>query len=154
MKAALPETASRSDSRHLLELLTALLSSTFRQILWKKALELDLTYAQAQVLFHVARNPKTLMTDVARTFGITLPAVTQVVDRLVTKKFLERRENPRDRRQVLLAVTTAGRALVQDLEHAQLEGLDTVLDRLENDERKDIIRGLERLVSAARGEAR
>jgi DNA-binding MarR family transcriptional regulator len=146
--------AVRSDSRHLLELLTALLSSTFRQILWKKALELDLTYAQAQVLFHVARNPDTLMTDVARTFGITLPAVTQVVDRLVAKRFLERRENRRDRRQVLLAVTAAGYALVQELEHAQLAGLDTVLDRLENGERKEIIRGLERLVSAAREEAR
>jgi DNA-binding MarR family transcriptional regulator len=148
------KTAVRSDSRHLLDLLTALLSSTFRQILWKKALELDLTYAQAQVLFQVARNPNTLMTDVARTFGITLPAVTQVVDRLVAKKFLERRDNPRDRRQVLLAVTAAGDALVQELEQAQLDGLDTVLDRLENGERKEIIRGLERLVSAARGEPR
>jgi DNA-binding MarR family transcriptional regulator len=146
--------AVRSDSRHLLDLLTTLLSSTFRQILWKRALELDLTYAQAHVLFHVARNPNTLMTDVARTFGITLPAVTQVVDRLVMKRFLERRDNPRDRRQVLLAVTAAGHALVQELEHAQLDGLDGVLDRLENGERKEIIRGLERLVSAARGEPR
>jgi DNA-binding MarR family transcriptional regulator len=148
------KTAVRSDSRHLLDLLTTLLSSTFRQILWKKALELDLTYAQAQVLFQVARNPNALTTDVARTFGITLPAVTQVVDRLVAKKFLERRDNPRDRRQVLLAVTAAGDALVQELEQAQLDGLDTVLDRLESGERKEIIRGLERLVSAARGEPR
>ncbi len=59
--------------RHLIELLTTLLSSTFRQILWKQALELDLTYSQAQVLFHLARNPKSLVTDVARTFDITLP---------------------------------------------------------------------------------
>jgi DNA-binding MarR family transcriptional regulator len=144
----------RSDSRHLLDLLTALLSTTFRQILWKKALELDLTYAQAHVMFHVARNPNTLMTDVARTFGITLPAVTQVVDRLVAKKLVERRDNPRDRRQVLLAVTPGGQALVRELEHAQLEGLDTVLDRLENGERKEVIRSLELLVTAARGDRR
>jgi MarR family transcriptional regulator, organic hydroperoxide resistance regulator len=154
MRTALGKPGLRSDSRHLLDLLTALLSSTFRQILWKRALELDLTYAQAQVLFQVARNPNTLMTDVARTFGITLPAVTQVVDRLVTKKFLERRENPRDRRQVLLAVTGMGQALVQELEQAQLEALDSVLDRLQNGERKEAIRALERLVSAARGEVR
>jgi hypothetical protein len=47
----------------LIDLLTTLLSSTFRQILWKQALELDLTYSQAQVLFHLARNPKSLVTD-------------------------------------------------------------------------------------------
>jgi DNA-binding MarR family transcriptional regulator len=142
-----------SDSRHLIDLLTTLLSSTFRQILWKQALELDLTYSQAQVLFHLARNPRSLVTDVARTFGITLPAVTQVVDRLVSKKFVERTENARDRRQVLLALTKAGQALVRDLQAAQISGLSEVLQRLQPAERKEVIRGLERLVTAARGDS-
>ncbi len=142
-----------ADSRHLIDLLTTLLSSTFRQILWKQALELDLTYSQAQVLFHLARNPKSLATDVARTFGITLPAVTQVVDRLESKKFVERTENARDRRQMLLTLTRAGRALVRDLEAAQVSGLSEVLHRLQPAERKEVIRGLERLVAAARGNA-
>ena len=142
-----------SDSRHLIELLTTLLSSTFRQILWKQALELDLTYSQAQVLFHLGRNPNSLVTDVARTFGITLAAVTQVVDRLVGKRFADRAANPRDRRQVLLSLTRAGQALVRDLEAAQISGLSEVLRRLPVSERKEVIRGLERLVSAARGEA-
>lgn len=142
-----------SDSRHLIDLLTTLLSSTFRQILWKQALELDLTYSQAQVLFHLARNPRSLVTDVARTFRITLPAVTQVVDRLVSKKFVERTENARDRRQVLLALTKAGQALVRDLQAAQISGLSEVLQRLQPAERKEVIRGLERLVTAARGDS-
>jgi DNA-binding MarR family transcriptional regulator len=109
--------------QHLIDLLTTLLSSTFRQILWKQALELDLTYSQAQVLFHLARNPKSPVTDVARTFGITLPAVTQVVDRLESKRFVERLENARDRRQVLPTLTRSGHALVRDLEAAQISGL-------------------------------
>jgi DNA-binding MarR family transcriptional regulator len=141
-----------SDSRHLIELLTTLLSTTFRQILWKQALELDLTYSQAQVLFYLARNPNALVTDVARNFGITLPAVTQVVDRLVGKKFVDRTENTRDRRQVLLGLTRPGLALVRDLETAQISGLAAVLERLEPAERKDVIRGLEQFVSAARSE--
>ena len=142
-----------SDSRHLVDLLTTLLSSTFRQILWKQALELDLTYSQAQVLFHLARNPNSPMTDVAHTFGITLPAVTQVVDRLESKRFVERASSPRDRRQVLLTLTKAGQALVRDLEASQINGLSDVLHRLQPAERKEVIRGLERLVSAARGGA-
>lgn len=141
-----------SDSRHLCELLTTLLSSTFRQILWKQALELDLTYSQAQVLFQLERQPNSLVTDIARTFGITLPAVTQVVDRLVTKRFVDRAENPRDRRQVLLSLTRAGQGLVRDLHGAQIAGLSQVLRRIPPEERKDVVRGIERLVTAARGD--
>ncbi len=44
------------DAQRLLELLNTLLGSTFRQILWRNAAELELTYAQAQVLFYVAQH--------------------------------------------------------------------------------------------------
>ena len=140
------------DSRHLVDLLTTLLSSTFRQILWKQALELDLNYSQAQVLFHVAKNPGALMSTVARTFGITLPAVTQVVDRLESKDFLRRAEGSQDRRQVRLFLSREGEGLARKLEALQVKGLGRVLKRLTAADRKDVIRGIERLVSAARGE--
>ncbi len=137
-------------SRHLVDLLTTLLSSTFRQILWKQALELDLNYSQAQLLFHAARHPGALMGDVARSFGITLPAVTQVVDRLEAKQFLRRADDPRDRRQVHLFLTRDGEILARKLEILQVKGLSRVLRRLTPADRKDVIRGIERLVSAAR----
>lgn len=142
-----------SDTRHLCGLLTTLLSSTFRQILWKQALELDLTYSQAQGLFHLEQHPRSLATDLARAFRITLPAVTQVVDRLVGKRLVERTENPKDRRQVLLSLTRAGRRLARDLQAAQMAGMSEVLQRIPSDERKEVVRGIERLVAAARGEA-
>ena len=140
------------DSRHLVELLTTLLSSTFRQILWKQALELDLNYSQAQILFHVARNPGALVSETARVFAITLPAVTQVVDRLESKGFLERADDPRDRRQVRLHLTRQGERLARELEELQVKGLAQVLKRLTPGDRKDVVRGIERLVAAARGE--
>lgn len=141
------------DSRHLVELLTTLLSSTFRQILWKQALELELNYSQAQVLFHVAKNPGAVISDAARSFGITLPAVTQVVDRLESKGLLQRADDPRDRRQVRLYLTRQGESLARELEELQVKGLARVLKRLTPADRKDVIRGIEQLVSAARGEA-
>lgn len=140
-------------SRHLVDLLTTLLSSAFRQILWKQALELNLNYSQAQLLFHVARNPGALMGEVARSFGITLPAVTQVVDRVEARGFLQRADDPRDRRQVRLFLTREGETLARKLETLQVEGLTRVLRRLTPADRKDVIHGIERLVSAARNEA-
>lgn len=54
------------DARRLLELLQAMVSSAFRPILWKRALEMALTYAQAQVLFYVQRHPGCPQSSVAR----------------------------------------------------------------------------------------
>jgi len=92
------------------------------------------------------------MSEAARSFGITLSAVTQVVDRLEAKGFLQRTEAPRDRRQVRLFLTREGERLARELEDLQVKGLARVLARLTSADRKDVIRGIEQLVSAARGE--
>jgi DNA-binding MarR family transcriptional regulator len=105
------------------------------------------------MLFHVAKNPGTLVSDAARSFGITLPAVTQLVDRLEAKGFLERAEDRRHRRQVHLHLTREGERLARGLEDLQVRSLAQVLSRLSPGERKEVIHGIERLVGAARGEA-
>src|SRR5438132_13806659 len=83
-------------------------STIFRQFLWQRAAELDLTYAQGQVLFHVAAHPGCRMGDVGKAFGVTLPAVTHLVDRLEQKDFITRAGDPADRRAYVLEVTRAG----------------------------------------------
>ena len=52
MSAADSRTRAR-EAQRLLDLLNALGSTTFRQLLWQRASSLDLTYAQSQVLFYV-----------------------------------------------------------------------------------------------------
>ena len=63
----LPRTAAQA--QRLLDLLNALGSTTFRQLLWQRASELDLTFAQSQVLFYVADHPACAMGEVAKAFG-------------------------------------------------------------------------------------
>src|SRR6266705_3052650 len=82
--------------------------------------ELDLTYAQSQVLFYVAEHPGAHMGDVAKAFGVTLPAVTHIVDRLEQKAFLVRGDHPADRRIYMLDLTRAGKALVEELHAMRL----------------------------------
>jgi len=141
------------DARRLLELLQAMVSSAFRPILWKRALELELTYAQAQVLFHIQRHPGCPQSSVARAYAVTLPAISQVVERLAQKRLLLREEDPRDRRATRLRLTRDGGALARELEAAQVSGLVAVLGRLSADERRKLIAGLDALVSAAAREA-
>jgi MarR family transcriptional regulator, transcriptional regulator for hemolysin len=138
-----------AEAQRLLDLLNALGSTTFRQLLWQRASELDLTYAQSQVLFHVADNAGCHMGDVAKAFGVTLPAVTHIVDRLEEKQFLSRADDPGDRRVYILELTRAGRALVQELHGLQMRGVERVLQRMSGDDRQRVIKGLEALVDAA-----
>jgi DNA-binding MarR family transcriptional regulator len=146
--------ASRARSRtaeaqRLLDLLNALGSTTFRQLLWQRASELDLTYAQSQVLFHVADHPGCHMGDVAKAFGVTLPAVTHIVDRLEEKQFLLRADDPGDRRVYVLELTRTGRALVDELHGLQMRGVEAVLRRMRAEDRQRVVKGLEALVDAA-----
>src|SRR5688500_20379854 len=63
-----PRTAVQA--QRLLDLLNALGSTTFRQLLWQRASELDLTYAQSQVLFYVGDHPACHMGDVGKAFNV------------------------------------------------------------------------------------
>src|SRR2546428_570077 len=64
-----------AQAEQLLDLLNALGSTIFRQFLWQRAAELDLTYAQGQVLFHVAAHPGCRMGDVGKAFGVVLVSI-------------------------------------------------------------------------------
>ncbi|HEV8310836.1 MAG TPA: MarR family transcriptional regulator [Methylomirabilota bacterium] len=153
MSRPLTAPSLHDDARRLLELLHAMASSAFRPILWKRALELELTYAQAQVLLHIHRHPGPFVSTVARAYGVTLPAMSQVVDRLAEKRFLVRQEDPQDRRATRLRLTREGDALARELEGFQLQGVSALLGRLSADERRKVIAGLDALVSAATLEA-
>lgn len=138
-----------AEAQQLLDLLNALGSTTFRQLLWQRASELDLTYAQSQVLFHVGDHPGCHMGDVAKAYGVTLPAITHIVDRLEQKKFLLRGDHPSDRRVYVLELTKQGKSLVQELRAMQTRGVEDVLSRMTADDRQRVIKGLEALVDAA-----
>jgi len=141
--------ARSAEAQRLLDLLNALGSTTFRQLLWQRASELDLTYAQSQVLYYVGDHPECHMGDVAKAFGVTLPAVTHIVDRLEQKQFLLRGDHPADRRVYLLELTRQGKALVHELRTMQQRGVEAVLARMSSDDRAKVIKGLEALVDAA-----
>ena len=148
MSAADSRTRAR-EAQRLLDLLNALGSTTFRQLLWQRASSLDLTYAQSQVLFYVSDHPGCHMGDVAKAFGVTLPAVTHIIDRLEQKEFVVRGDDPADRRVHALEVTAQGKSLVRELHTMQTRGLEEVLTRMSADDRHRVLKGLEALVEAA-----
>ena len=146
--------ARAAEAQRLVDLLNALGSTTFRQLLWQRASELDLTYAQSQVLFYVADHPACHMGDVAKAFRVTLPAVTHIIDRLEQKQLAVRGDHPADRRVYLLEVTPQGKALVDELRAMQLRSVEEVLTRMSARDRGRVVKGLQALVDAAEGLAK
>ena len=139
-----------AEAQRLLELLNALLGSTFRQILWRKAAELELTFSQAQVLFYAEQHPGCIMGDVAKAYDVTLSAITQIINRLEQKGFIARRGDPTDRRVYTLDLTPGGKTLVRELHMLQIEALERVLTRMAAPDRERVLKGLEAFVKAAR----
>lgn len=137
------------EAERLLDLLNSLGGTIFRQLLWQKASDLDLTYAQSQVLFHLAEHRGCHMGEVAKAFGVTLPAVTHIVDRLEQKDLVSRSDHPVDRRVYVLDLTRAGASLVEELRLLRRRGMERVLARMSREDRRRTLAGLEALVDAA-----
>src|SRR2546427_2120713 len=138
-----------TEAQQMLELLNALGGTISRQLLWQKPSALDLTSPQSQVLSRLAEHPGSHMGDVAKAFGVTLPAVTHIVDRLEEKGLVVRGDHPADRRVYVLDLTRPGRTLVDELEAIRLRGMERVLTRMAAAKRRQVLTGLEALVDAA-----
>ncbi len=101
------------------------------------------------MLFRLAEHPGSHMGDVAKAFGVTLPAVTHIVDRLEEKGLVVRGDHPADRRVYVLDLTRAGKTLVEELEAIRLRGMERVLSRMSAADRQRVLTGLVALVDAA-----
>jgi DNA-binding MarR family transcriptional regulator len=93
------------------------------------------------------------VTVLGERLGVTQPAITQLVDRLVADGLAERAPDPADRRAVLVRPTQAGTDVVRRRRASRARGLAALLDQLTADERSDLERALpvlERLARALR----
>jgi DNA-binding MarR family transcriptional regulator len=109
----------------------------------------ELTVAQLRVLFRLRGGGPVPSGQLANQLGVTLPTVTSVIDRLVKQELVERRDDPGDRRRVIVAVTPAGRALVERIQQGRHARLVRALDAIEPVTLAKLIDGLAALAAAA-----
>ena len=94
-------------------------------------LNLSLTMSQLRVLSILSNNESVRMSVIASDLGVSLPAVTGVVDNLVEQGMVVRLDQPGDRRVVLCALSEKGQKLMsrmwrvyQDQHREMLNELD------------------------------
>jgi DNA-binding MarR family transcriptional regulator len=108
--------------------------------------EMELTLAQAQALM-LLRAEAASTTGLASSLGISAPAVTQLTDRLVRKRLIERRPVEGDRRSVAVALTAEGRRVVDTFRRRRGEVFARALDRLSGEQRAEVIQALDKIAA-------
>jgi DNA-binding MarR family transcriptional regulator len=111
-------------------------------------LDLTLTIAQLKSLLYIDSEDSANFRKLAAALGVTPPDVTRIVDRLVEQRLVSRRENPEDRRMLLLQVTRKGKALLSKLRNSRTARITHILGRLNMEELAALAHGLSALVRA------
>lgn len=87
------------------------------------------------------------MGEIADIVGLTGATATRIVDSLAQKMQVYRRSDPLDRRRMLIYIAEPGQELLSKTDEAVVEQAAALLTDFEPDERDDLIRLLERLIS-------
>jgi DNA-binding MarR family transcriptional regulator len=92
---------------------------------------LDLTMAQAKLLYVVTAAGELTMSEIAQRLGVTISTASGAVDHLVGLDLIARADDPANRRQVRVSVTELGHDTLErlrELSARQLRALFEVLD--------------------------
>lgn len=99
---------------------------------------------------HVAAEPEgQKMLEIARRLEIKLPAMSQIVDRLVRRGMVERRADPNDRRVVRLVLTEEARTILSGIHTEREERMMSTIGNLDADSVSRVLKGLTLLAEAA-----
>ena len=94
-------------------------------------LDVNLTLAQLKAAYVVAVSGPLTMGSLSERLRTALSTTSETVDRLVRRGFLERRDDPSDRRQVLVEATAAAREQIERMSELDRERQRQMLDRIE-----------------------
>ncbi|PNY82604.1 MarR family winged helix-turn-helix transcriptional regulator [Deinococcus koreensis] len=80
--------------------------------------ELDLSFSQMTALHHLRAYSPATVTVLSERTRLSLPAASHLLERLVQRGLVTRQENPENRREKLVALTGAGRAVLEQMDSA------------------------------------
>ena len=89
------------------------------------------------------------MSEVSERFDITPAAASQLVDKLVQNGFVQRVEDPNDRRAKLLSLTDKGRELIQQGIEERYRWVEELAGKLTDEERAQVSEALNIMTRAA-----
>ena len=106
-----------------------------------------ITLPQVWTLDYLAHHDQAPMNTLAQALGISKPAATGLVDRLIAHGLAARTGDPQDRRVVRVAITPKGRRQLTNIWEQKRRVLATVFGKISARDRTHYLATLERVVS-------
>ena len=113
--------------------------------------ELDFTLPQLKTLKVLSHEGSSSIGQIAERLGVGQPTASHLVERLVQAGFVERAEDPTNRRRTLARLSSRGEELIGQLRGTRGERLFVWLSELDATDLHALRQGLQALVRVARG---
>jgi len=124
------------------------LASVMQEQFNKELDELDVTWPQWMVMNVLAHNLAETPAQIADNLGVDRSAVTRLVDRLEKKGLVNRLHDGLDRRSILVKLTKAGAAMVEELDSSAGEHQRKFLSQLPSTEYRAFKGNLQKMLRA------
>jgi len=108
-----------------------------------------LSMPQFSILMQLHHKGPCGMSEVSDRFDITAAAASQLVEKLVQAGYLERTEDPVDRRAKLLTLSVRGEVLIQQGTEERYRWMNDLTSKLNAEERAKVVEALNILTNAA-----
>ena len=108
-----------------------------------------LSMPQISILMQLHHKGPCGMSEVSNRFDISAAAASQLVEKLVHAGYLERAEDPTDRRAKLLTLSPKGEELIQRGTEERYHWLDDLTSKLSTVEQTKVVEALDILTKAA-----
>jgi DNA-binding MarR family transcriptional regulator len=135
--------------RGLYELLDVLMNQSMRG--WTDYIKnMGLSMPQFSILMQLHYCGGYSISEISNHFGVSVPAASQLVEKLVQAGYLERAEDPKDRRARLLPLSSKGKKLIEQGFKGRYHWLDELIAGLSIEEREKVIQALKMLTERAK----
>ncbi|MGI8540440.1 MAG: MarR family winged helix-turn-helix transcriptional regulator [Rubrobacteraceae bacterium] len=104
----------------------------------------SISVGHVQILISLAKGPRSVG-HLAESVGVSPPAATQLVDRLVEHGMVERRPDEKDRRVVLVDYVPQMRGIARRIVESRKERLESTFASLTDEEAEAFLKGLKLL---------
>jgi DNA-binding MarR family transcriptional regulator len=112
--------------------------------------DFDFSLPQLGTLLLLDEEGELTIKQVTEILGRSVSATSRLLDQLVERGMISRREDERDRRAKRVAITESGRKLIATLEQRRAEVQIVVMEYLSAEERADVTRAMALLAEAGK----
>lgn len=112
-------------------------------------LEIAVTMPQAKLLYLLGASGELHMSELVHRLGVSLSTISGLVDKVVDHGLATRREDPADRRQVLVGLTPAGSEFIDRFRELNARQMRELLEHLDDAELDQVRTALAALARAA-----